>query len=178
MLYKKLSTKWKKWLFAFDFFHNDWHFFAIKMKEVLYKLLTVLIKCVIIFYHLVCCFLNTSKKAVFLFCCWPGRVEFLLTYTRAIVNAACQISIRNQSAVCYSFSGSRRHFDVIWRSLSLPSANNTSSAINNLFLVYLVSGNRYNTFSSELKCLNYVIFVVESTVIHCGQIISRRVRNK
>lgn len=119
-----------------------------------------------------------QESGFFLFCCWPGRVEFLLTYTRAIVNAACQISIRNQSAVCYSFSGSRRHFDVIWRSLSLPSANNTSSAINNLFLVYLVSGNRYNTFSSELKCLNYVIFVVESTVIHCGQIISRRARNK
>lgn len=126
ILCKKHGKKWKKkWLFAFDFFfHNDWHFFAIKMKEVLYKLLTVLIKCVIIFYHLVCCFLNTSQKVdPFLSCCWLDAWNSCWhIQENSLVTAVCQISIRNQSAVCYAFSGSRRLFDVILRSLILPSA--------------------------------------------------------
>lgn len=107
------------------FFHNDWHFFAIKMKEVLYKLLTVLIKCVIIFYHLVCCFLNASQKVdPFLSCCWLDAWNSCWHIQgNSIVNAVCQISIRNQSAVCYAFSGSRRHFDVILLNLFLPYAN-------------------------------------------------------
>lgn len=111
------------WLHSI-FFHNDWHFFAIKMKEVLYKLLTVLIKCVIIFYHLVCCFLNTSQKVdPFRSCCWLDAWNSCWHIQgNSLVTAVCQISIRNQSAVCDAFSGSRRHFDVILLSLILPSA--------------------------------------------------------
>lgn len=96
----------KKWLFAFDFFfHNDWHFFAIKMKEVLYKLLTVLIKCVIIFYHLVCCFLNTSQKVdPFLSCCWLDAWNSCWhIQENSLVTAVCQISIRNQSGLLCVF---------------------------------------------------------------------------
>lgn len=125
ILCKKHGTKWKKMIVCIRFFfHNDWHFFAIKMKEVLYKLLTVLIKCVIIFYHLVCCFLNTSQKVdPFLSCCWLDAWNSCWhIQENSLVTAVCQISIRNQSAVCYAFSGSRRHFDVILRSLILPSA--------------------------------------------------------
>lgn len=121
ILCKKHGTKWKKMIDCIRFFfHNDWHFFAIKMKEVLYKLLTVLIKCVIIFYHLVCCFLNTSQKVdPFLSCCW---LDAWNSCWHIQENSIRRVSDQHQSAVCYAFSGSRRHFDVILLSLILPSA--------------------------------------------------------
>lgn len=106
ILCKKHGTKWKKMIVCIRFFfHNDWHFFAIKMKEVLYKLLTVLIKCVIIFYHLVCCFLNTSQKVdPFLSCCWLDAWNSCWHIQgNSLVNAVCQISIRNQSGLLCVF---------------------------------------------------------------------------
>lgn len=126
ILCKKHGTKWKKNDCLHSIFFSQWLTLLCNKNEGSF-VQTVDCFNKMCNYFLSSCLLfseHIPESGSLSFLLLARCVEFLLTYIQenSLVTAVCQISIRNQSAVCYAFSGSRRLFDVILRSLILPSA--------------------------------------------------------